>query len=149
MHKEMLMAIAGQYFPNYPKSALLFITTDEQVFFEKNNATNHGRFLGTEDEIEEVKRSEWIAYATVQDFIDTDEKAAAEKEAAEKAAEKEAAEKEAAEKEAAAKKAAAKEAAEKEAAEKAAAAKKAAAKEAAEKEAAEKAAAAKKAAAKK
>lgn len=60
MNQEKAGAIAAGIFKSYPTSDELFVTTDGQVFFSDNDATNHGRSLKGEnaDKVFPVKRED-------------------------------------------------------------------------------------------
>jgi hypothetical protein len=61
MEKNKAIEIAGQYFPSYPSVDTLFVTTDEQVFFNGNDAQNHSRSLAKpkdEPVVVEVNRND-------------------------------------------------------------------------------------------
>lgn len=42
---KKLLALAAVYFANYPSENEIHFTKDEQAFFSKNDATNHGKSL--------------------------------------------------------------------------------------------------------
>lgn len=49
-----MKALAASYFENYPNENEIHFTADEQAFFSKNDAENHGKSL-REKESDEVK----------------------------------------------------------------------------------------------
>lgn len=59
MNKQKAIAIAGNYFPNYPSVHVFHITRDGQAFEHASLADNHARTLGKNDqEVFPVRRSE-------------------------------------------------------------------------------------------
>lgn len=66
MNQEKATAVAADIFKHYPKADELFVTTDGQAFFTKNDAINHVK--GNKAfEIFEVKRSGEVAANDVTD----------------------------------------------------------------------------------
>lgn len=65
MTKQEAIVIAGNYFPNYPSAKGFAVTSDSQVFHDKQHADNHANsFKKDEDRaVFEVSREEWEAYA--------------------------------------------------------------------------------------
>lgn len=60
MNKGKATEVAQSYFKTYPNATVAHVTSDEQVFFEKHHADNHGRSFkeGKDQQVHTVLKDE-------------------------------------------------------------------------------------------